>query len=205
MCGIAGAISPNGVDLGAVPPMLDAIRHRGPDGDGYVTCTADGELRSSSMPERPRGGPACAALGHLRLSILDLAPAGDQPMVAPDGRLALIYNGEIYNYVELREELRGARPRRSASTGDTEVLLERLRASGGRSASSGLVGMWAFVLLDLRRAPAASSRATASASSRCSTRSRTAPCCFASEIKGLLAPPAVDARARRGRRAPTTC
>ncbi|HKA00265.1 MAG TPA: hypothetical protein VKE70_27330, partial [Candidatus Solibacter sp.] len=83
--------------------MTDAIAHRGPDGEGYYT-----------------DGPV--GLGHRRLAIIDLSPNGKQPMATPDGRFVVTYNGEIYNFRELRTELE-ALGRRFSTRSDTEVLL----------------------------------------------------------------------------------
>src|SRR6266852_116182 len=100
MCGITGILgTPD--RLGCVRSMTAALTHRGPDGEGYFVDQSIG-------------------LGHRRLAILDLTPAGRQPMTSRDGRWVLALNGEIFNYRELREELGG-----EFSTGtDTEVLLE---------------------------------------------------------------------------------
>ena len=87
-------------------------------------------------------------LGHNRLSILDLSPAGRQPMVSPDGRYSLIYNGEIYNYVELREELKRL-GHAFQSTGDTEVLLAAF-CQWGEDAFRRFNGMWALAIWDAR-------------------------------------------------------
>jgi asparagine synthase (glutamine-hydrolysing) len=106
MCGIAGYIG----DFipGLMIQMNSLQAHRGPDGQGVF--------------ENPEVG---AALGHVRLFILDLTPAAAQPMLSPDGRFVLLYNGEIYSFKELREELI-ARGHHFKSTGDTEVLLHGL-------------------------------------------------------------------------------
>jgi len=131
MCGIAAAIDlglqPRGL-LGAVEVMSDLIAHRGPDGSG--------------LWERERGG---VAFGHRRLAIIDLAPSGAQPMTDGDGAW-LTYNGEIYNYLEVREVL-GERGFRGAS--DTEVLL-RAYARWGVDCLEQLRGMFAFALWDER-------------------------------------------------------
>lgn len=130
MCGIVGLIwkePERMVSPMALRPMLDAVAYRGPDDEGlYVT------------------GPV--ALGHRRLAILDLSVAGHQPMVSHDGRYIIVYNGEIYNYRELRDELRqhGARFR---SQTDTEVLLEAYRV-WGTACVHHFNGMWAFVIYD---------------------------------------------------------
>lgn len=138
MCGIAGFVTP-----GAGSERLDqALRaavarlvHRGPDDEGSLT---------SPTPPSP-GGPA-VGLGCRRLAILDLSASGHQPMVSADGRWALTYNGEIYNYRELRAELAGL-GRRFRSASDTEVLLE-VFAEWGPGALIRLTGMFAFAIHD---------------------------------------------------------
>src|SRR5205823_3865618 len=130
MCGIVGVYSRNGAaDPQVVRRMSCALRHRGPDAEGVFAN---------------EGGTV--ALGFRRLSILDLTPAGDQPMRSRDGRLTLVFNGEIFNYVELRKELE-ALGHRFTSTGDTEVLLQAY-AHWGRDCLRRLNGMWAFLLYD---------------------------------------------------------
>jgi asparagine synthase (glutamine-hydrolysing) len=116
MCGIAGlftgASSPWSRDSAAntVQRMIDAQRHRGPDAEGIW------------LDERNR-----CHLGHRRLSIIDVSDAGRQPMISADGRCVVVFNGEIYNYLELKPQLqaigRGIRGRT-----DTEVLLEAVAA-----------------------------------------------------------------------------
>ncbi len=110
MCGIAGMLLPPDryVDQGAVERMGGALRHRGPDNSG-------------SFCDRNYG------VAHTRLSILDLSPAGNQPF--NDGAYNLVYNGEIYNYPDLRQELldRGVA---LAGTSDTEVLFRLLILDG---------------------------------------------------------------------------
>jgi asparagine synthase (glutamine-hydrolysing) len=130
LCGIAGWIGPP-ADPGRLRNMTNAIRHRGPDGEGQVTL--------------PLSGGAVAALGHRRLSIIDLA-GGSQPMTSHDGRFTIVFNGEIYNYIELRDELL-ARGARFATCSDTEVILESWRAWGAECLPR-FRGMFAFVLHD---------------------------------------------------------
>ena len=129
MCGIAGLVN---LDGGSVSPvilkkMTDAIAHRGPDGEGQWV-------------DRNIG------LGHRRLAIIDLSPAGHQPMVSSDHRYVISYNGEIYNYRELRAdlELEGFRFK---SESDTEVLLYAISAWGPKALNL-LNGMFAFALWD---------------------------------------------------------
>lgn len=127
MCGIA-ALFGKGIDqetLSAFPKMLQLVAHRGPDGEAF------------------RFFPSFAALGHRRLAIVDLSDKGSQPMQSPCGRYWITFNGEIYNYKELREEL--AVPFRTET--DTEVLLAAY-SKWGASALHKLNGMFAFVLYD---------------------------------------------------------
>ena len=129
MCGVTGILNRNGDPVAAVSlrAMTDAIAHRGPDGEGWL-C------------EGPVG------IGHRRLAVIDTSAAAHQPMVTADGRYVLSYNGEVYNFQELRLELEalGARFR---SRGDTEVVLYAL-AYWGREALPRLNGMFALALWD---------------------------------------------------------
>ncbi len=134
MCGIAGIFNlrdTSPVALGTVERMVDELVHRGPDARGAAVYD---------------GG---AALGHTRLSILDLRSEANQPFELDDGELAITYNGEIFNYVELRRELE-QRGRRFRTTCDTEVLLQAYAEWGDRAVER-LNGMWAFAILDRRR------------------------------------------------------
>ncbi len=131
MCGIAGILGlekPAGAgQMPVLGRMLDVMRHRGPDDRGQEDL--DGAL-----------------LGHLRLSILDLSPRGHQPMFSPDGRLALIYNGEVYNYLELRQELMSL-GESFVSDSDTEVVLKAY-ARWGLECFGRFNGMWALAIWD---------------------------------------------------------
>ena len=132
MCGIAGIFEQDGraADPDAIAGMLAQIVHRGPDGTGTW-----------------HSGPL--ALGHTRLKILDLSDRAAQPMVTSDGQGVLVYNGEVYNYRELREELtaEGAEFR---SSGDTEVVLEALHRWGPEAAIPRFDGMFALAYFDCR-------------------------------------------------------
>ncbi|MGQ0715397.1 MAG: asparagine synthase (glutamine-hydrolyzing) [Gemmatimonadaceae bacterium] len=132
MCGIAAIIATRGsaASLSAVQRMTDTIRHRGPDDVGFFT----------------RGA---VAFGFRRLSILDLTPSGHQPFESADGSCTIIFNGEIYNYIELRRELESL-GHTFRSTGDTEVLLHAYQ-EWGRDCLEKLNGMWAFLIYDDRR------------------------------------------------------
>src|ERR1700716_4233029 len=129
MCGIAGSTEAEAATLAA---MLDRIRHRGPDGAALW-----------QDPTSP------TALLHTRLAIIDLSPGGAQPRVSEDGRFALTYNGEIFNYRELRAELEAA-GERFRSESDTEVLLCLLQREGAAGLER-VVGMFAFALWDRER------------------------------------------------------
>jgi asparagine synthase (glutamine-hydrolysing) len=132
MCGLAGVIALNGgrVDPTLVKRMAASLRHRGPDDAGIFIEGAVG-------------------LGFRRLAILDLSPSGHQPMISQDGRYILVYNGEIYNYIELREELQ-ALGYLFRSSGDSEVLLNAYSA-WGKDCLQKFNGMWAFLVYDRQR------------------------------------------------------
>lgn len=130
MCGLCGVVAPGRPpERESVDRMLAALGHRGPDGHG--SFAEDG-----------------VALGHLRLSIIDLSERGLQPFASEDGRLQLLHNGEIYNYLELRAELESAGHRFRSDT-DTEVMLAAYR-EWGRACVEHFNGMWAFALWDSR-------------------------------------------------------
>lgn len=135
MCGIAGSWSRIGTpaDSQRLRAGLDAIRHRGPDDLGEFAWNDP-------------SSKAQVDLGLVRLAILDLTPAGHQPMTLPGGRFTISYNGEITNYIEIREEL--ARLGETfTSDGDTEVLLKAW-AHWGPKTLDRLEGMFAFAILD---------------------------------------------------------
>src|SRR5688500_1858362 len=135
MCGIAGIISASRLDERDVRRLIDRIAHRGPDDDGVWVD--------------PEAG---VGLGHRRLSIVDLSPAGHQPMTSADGRYVITYNAEIYNHAELRAELekqQGAVPPGGwRGHSDTETLLECVSAWGLDATLPKIVGMFAFALWD---------------------------------------------------------
>ena len=137
MCGLAGFLTDGGVSADALArragDMAERIAHRGPDDAGTWVDAAAG-----------------VALGHRRLAILDLSPAGHQPMLSACGRYVIAFNGEIYNHLELRRELS---PRTAPWRGhsDTETLLAYIAAKGLRAALQGCVGMFALALWDRER------------------------------------------------------
>ncbi len=132
MCGIAGVLELDGAPVSPVrlQAMADALAHRGPDGEGVYT---DGPL----------------GLANRRLAILDLSPAGHQPMQTADGRFVINYNGEVYNFRELRTELE-ALGHQFRSRSDTEVVLAAV-AHWGAQALDRLNGMFAFAVWDRER------------------------------------------------------
>ncbi len=134
MCGIAGFVTRTQWDdpRGIANRMADAIAHRGPDNSGVWTDKSAG-----------------VALTHRRLAILDLTAAGAQPMVSSSGRYVIVFNGEMYNFEEIRTELEkvGAAPDWRGSS-DTEVLLAAIAAWGLETALTKSVGMFAFALWD---------------------------------------------------------
>ena len=188
MCGLAGIVSRDGVDPAALGSMADAIAHRGPDGRGYLLHRAGGTPAFGRTPEeaaRGRGRPQ-VGFAHLRLAIIDLREINDQPLFDSSGELALSYNGEIYNYVELRRELEGL-GHEFRTSGDTEVLLAAY-AEWGADCVVRLVGMWAFSILDARRDVVFLSRDRFGVKPLYWTL-RGGALHFASEIKALLAVP----------------
>src|SRR5262245_45268805 len=132
MCGITGWVSGTtaGPDREVLKRMTRSLAHRGPDAEGIVI-----------------DGPA--GLGHRRLSILDLTSVSNQPMRDATGRFLLVFNGEIYNFREVRRSLENL-GHKLATQGDTEVLLEALKA-WGPAALDRFVGMFAFALWDKSR------------------------------------------------------
>lgn len=124
MCGFAGVVgSADACDL--VRRMTRSLEHRGPDGEGYFAAPG-------------------VALGHRRLAILDLSNAGRQPMTSQDGRWTIVFNGEIFNYLEIKADLGGE----FQSSTDTEVLLEACAKWGVEKALQATVGMFSFALWD---------------------------------------------------------
>jgi asparagine synthase (glutamine-hydrolysing) len=151
MCGISVII-----DRGASPDAIERllrmhaeIRHRGPDGERFVLFGRDGQTRyareSGSVPRLP----LIAAMAFRRLNVIDLSEAAAQPMSSADGMIWLTFNGEIYNFRELRARL-SASGREFRTHGDSEVVLAAYEAWGTRCFEE-LDGMWGIVVADLRR------------------------------------------------------
>ena len=159
MCGIVTIATGAGrkIRLDALERMTSALSHRGPDDAGYAWVDpAAGACRTWQSDSPPAAEGSGVLFGHRRLSILDLSPAGHQPFCSPDGALVLAYNGEIYNYLELRAELE-AHGVRFRGTSDTEVLLAAYERWGA-AALERCNGMWAFTLWDGREGKLLASR-----------------------------------------------
>jgi len=174
MCGFVAVVAPEGLDAEVLDRMRDRLAHRGPDG------------AHSWLTRTPR---AVVGLGHRRLSIIDLSRAADQPMFDDSGSLALVYNGEIYNYVELREELAAA-GRVFSTQSDTEVLLAAYER-WGTDCLRRLNGMFAFALWDSRSGELFVARDRFGEKPLFCTRLPDGGCAFASEMKALFAHPQV--------------
>ena len=131
MCGIAGIIDfKNSLNIENLNLMMMKIKHRGPDDEGVFI---DNNV----------------ALGHVRLSIIDLSKAGKQPMCCEDGRFIIVFNGEIYNFIELKEELKEKGHRFNTLT-DTEVILAAYK-EWGKNCLHRFNGDWAFVIYDSQK------------------------------------------------------
>ena len=137
MCGVTGLVTTAGLDQVALARvatrMAETLTHRGPDDSGHWIDESAG-----------------VALAHRRLSILDLSPAGRQPMVSPSGRFAIVFNGEIYNHLDLRRELETSSTRWRGHS-DTETLLAAFEAWGVEPTLEKVIGMFAFGAWDRER------------------------------------------------------
>lgn len=175
MCGIAGILNLDNrsVDYSMFRSMLDALRHRGPDDEGYLFINTHkntyqiigGEetpasVFTSQFPYAPKhklcevpdtfsGQSYNLSLGNRRLSIIDLSPAGHQPMCNEDRTLWIVHNGEIYNFRDLRQELL-PRGHRFCSDTDTEVILHAYEEWGPQCLKR-FNGMWAFAIWDFQK------------------------------------------------------
>jgi asparagine synthase (glutamine-hydrolysing) len=163
MCGILSIINTK-VNAGSeqLVKACEIIKHRGPDDEGFLTWqpgeqpvvwagrdTAASTLSHFQYKTLTPGQGFKVGFGHRRLSILDLSPMGHQPMVYKDAALALTFNGEIYNYLEIKEELEKS-GHRFSSTSDTEVILHAWQQWGVKCLDR-FNGMFAFIILDYGR------------------------------------------------------
>ncbi len=168
MCGIAGIININNREhlAGEITGMTNLLKHRGPDDEGFVffdsgdIVTAGGkdtppdvwQLRYGYAPVKQAAevtGHYTAALGFRRLSVLDISAAGHQPMCTPDRKLWVVFNGEIYNHPEIRENLR-SKGYTFRTSSDTEVLLAAYM-EWGEQCLERFNGMWAFAIYDTEK------------------------------------------------------
>jgi asparagine synthase (glutamine-hydrolysing) len=185
MCGIAALISLNDPSshLHCINLMTDVINHRGPDDEGFIFFSKSNQsskeqpytahifsgkdvspkLRDISLNYIPKEQytnqkipDSVVALGHRRLSIIDLSPYGHQPMCDSSSRYWIIFNGEVYNYIEIREELE-AMGHHFVSGTDTEVILNAYK-QWGKDCLSRFNGMWAFIIFDTKNGTLFASR-----------------------------------------------
>ena len=178
MCGIAGIFDLLGkdpIDRSLLQRMSDAIAHRGPDGDGFHVEPGVG-------------------LAHRRLAIIDLA-TGAQPIYNEDGSVAIVFNGQIYNYVKLTEELR-ALGHRFATRSDTEAIVHAWEEWGADCVKR-LRGMYAFAIFDRNRNALLLARDRLGKKPIYYTFVRGRYCVFASELKALLVHPLVAKKISR--------
>ena len=191
MCGIAGLVltANRRVPSDVVRRVSESLVHRGPDDEGYLFAGSETLTLARTIPA---DSDAAFGLAHRRLSILDLSPAGRQPMASEDNRHFIVFNGEIYNYRELRSELEsnGCRFR---SGSDTEVLLSAY-LHWGTAVLNRLVGMFAFAVYDHRLNRLFLARDPFGIKPLYYCR-WTGGFAFASEIKTLLLLPGVSRRA----------
>lgn len=158
MCGIAGVYGyKKEVENAWIKWMTDTLRNRGPDDEGFLAANTErSEFCPLTGPDSKVEGarieswdkPTHLFLGHRRLSILDLSPLGHQPMSNKDKSIWVVYNGEIYNYLELREELKSLGHSFMTNT-DTEVLLAAYEQWQVKCLDR-FNGMWSFVIYDVR-------------------------------------------------------
>src|SRR5689334_12223460 len=152
MCGISILLDPKGSPqfMSRLEAMHAVIRHRGPDGDGFLVAGRD-EAVSRAETAAQLAPIAAPEIGFAfrRLKICDLSPAANQPMRSVDRTIWVVFNGEIYNFRALRAELE-AKGRVFVTSGDTEVVLAAYE-QWGEQCFDRLDGMWAIGILDLRR------------------------------------------------------
>ncbi|HEU5137300.1 MAG TPA: asparagine synthase (glutamine-hydrolyzing) [Steroidobacteraceae bacterium] len=182
MCGIAGIVSagePASQLRSSALAMANTLAHRGPDGDGIWVDADTG-----------------VALAHRRLAIVDLSPAGAQPMTSPSGRYVMVYNGEIFNFRELGAEL-AALGDRFVGHSDTEVILHVMERWGVRDALQRLNGQFAFAVWDRERRELTLARDRFGEKPLYYTTGG-APLLFGSELKALAGHPGFRSDIDRG-------
>ena len=199
MCGISGYYAIQTLKRGphVIERMTQAIAHRGPDDEGLalinpnngdvrnlLTKDSDPAVKGADMSDSHADFAHQIALGHRRYSIIDLSPNGHQPFWSSDGNICVCFNGEIYNYVEIREELEKC-GHKFRTTSDTEVLAEAF-LEWGVEAFSRFVGFWALSLYDARKGRLLLARDRMGKASLFVSRLN-GSLWWSSEIKGLVA------------------
>lgn len=207
MCGIAAIIAKKTLSSELISEMTDLIHHRGPDDEGFFFVDTKRQysfyggkdtpenVLLSSIPYTPENKYVSElhekdiklALGHRRLSILDLSPAGHLPMSYSGDRYWITYNGEVYNYIELKEELR-AKGYEFRTNSDTEVILAAYQ-EWGTDCLHHFNGMWAFVIYDQQEQIIFAARDRFGIKPLYYWVSPDRDLCFASEIKQFTALP----------------
>lgn len=167
MCGISAIFANSIFPVSEIEAMTNIISHRGPDDEGYLIIDNNNKIHTFGGKSTPNGAytngvkyapksvinsdlsiNGVIGLGHRRLSIIELSELGHMPMCDEDGIIWITYNGEIYNYIELRNELIELGAHFSSNT-DTEVIIKAYQR-WGTACLTKFVGMWAFVLVDLK-------------------------------------------------------
>jgi len=203
MCGIAGIINKNGIESGQLQKMSEVLRHRGPDDEGYVMISLEGSytfLRGrDTIPElsgipniKEKLSDQVIGMVHRRLSIIDLTATGHQPMTYQNDQLLIVFNGEIYNYKEIRHELKN-KGYKFTSESDTEVIMASY-IEWGELCVNRFIGMWSFALYDKRKGELFLSRDRFGIKPLYFVH-KDNKFAFASEIKALLALDFVEAKA----------
>jgi asparagine synthase (glutamine-hydrolysing) len=151
MCGIAGILSHKGINRNEILKMSSRLAHRGPDGFGYLLFSPKTGIRIFHNTELPffEDNEYSLCLIHRRLSIIDLSEKAVQPMADSTGSVFVTYNGEIYNYLELRKELENLGEIFQTDS-DTEVLINAYKRWGIDCVNK-FNGMWAFIIVDLAK------------------------------------------------------
>ena len=202
MCGIAGIYNSEGVSVKELISLSKILRHRGPDDEGFFLSYDEKKsehFRGDDTSEELRslrhiaenGKQSNLALMHRRLSVLDISELGHQPVESVHERYVIVFNGEVYNYKEIRQELI-SKGHRFKSNSDTEVVLKSFQEWGEKCVER-FVGMWAYAILDKKENVLSLSR------DRYGIKplyfyQRGAYFAFASEIKALLKLSKVDSR-----------
>lgn len=214
MCGIAGIVNLDDRPLDArrLRSMLSVIRHRGPDDGGFAlidrqqrtirsfsdTDCSEAQRQKNPVLTNDSGGRSSIGLAHRRFSIIDLSAAGHQPFVNDSGDCCLTFNGEIYNYVELRDELIG-KGFAFRSQSDTEVVLRAYQA-WGTECFERFHGFWALAIYDANRDRIVVSRDRLGKKPLYWARIESS-IYFASEIKALLQIPEISSQTAPDRKA----